>query len=129
MPPQERVNAYLEAASSSLKSLSYDELVRLADEQASGIAEPVREVQFAGKQAYLETMLYKCGPIRKHVSVEVLLGTEDDAGKAFTASVYFERFRSGRLYVPRFGWLGALVYVGGAFALGYLLLRYVILRV
>lgn len=128
MPPREQVNAYLEAASTALKSLSYDELVTLADEQESGATEAVREVQFAGKKAYLETILCKCGPMRKHVSVEVLLGTEDDAGKPFTASVYFERFRSGRLHVPRFGWLGALLYVGGTIALGYLLLRYLILR-
>jgi len=125
---REQVNAYLEAASTELKSLSYDELAALADEHASGAVQAVREVQFAGKKAYLETILYKCGPMRKHVSVEVLLATENDAGKALTASVYFERFKSGRLHVPRFGLLGALAYVGGSLALVYLLLRYLILR-
>ena len=109
MLSQKDADACLEAASADLKSLSYNDLEKLAKRQTPNGEEENIELKVAGKRAYISTTITKFGRFRKRVSVEMVLAVEGGKELKRTPCVYFERFESGRLYVARAkGWEIAL---------------------
>ena len=94
----ETAYAYLEAAAVDLKSLSYQELERLAKRHGSADEWQTREVQVEGDIVYISTKLARLGRFRKRVSVEIVLGVESEEKPSRCPFIYFERFESGRFY-------------------------------
>jgi hypothetical protein len=98
MISREKADACLEAAAADLKSLSYEELERLAELHGSANEWETRELQVDGQTVYISTTFAKFGRFRKRVSVEMVLGVEGQEKQCHYPFIYFERFASGRLY-------------------------------
>ena len=101
MLSQEDADACIEAAAADLKSLSYEELERLARLHGSSDEWQSRELQTAGETVYVNTTFAKFGRFRKRVSVEMVLSAEGGCDWPRVPCVYFERFKSGQLFVAR----------------------------
>jgi len=99
MITEQEADAAIERIAEEFKHLNYEELEKRAGLQESGHEEPDRQLRIAGETAYVGIMFAKLGRFRKRVSVEVTLSGEGDSSVCrFT---YFERFESGRFYLPR----------------------------
>ena len=97
--PAEHASRHLEQAAQQLKSLSYDELAKLAEAQCHDPDLFSRFEECEGTEVYIDTTIVKLGRLRKRVGVEMVLtaGDEVDSGRV-TLCAYFERYASGRLY-------------------------------
>ena len=98
MLSREKADACLEAAAADLKSLSYEELERLAKLHGSADEWESRKLQVDDETVYISTTFAKFGRFRKRVSVEMVLGVEGEDARSRHPFIYFERFESGRLY-------------------------------
>lgn len=96
----EAANAYLEMAASDLKELSYDELESFARSHCMFDNWQSRESLVEGEKVEVNTMICKLGRLHKRISVEMTLSVEGEGeGDALSYPfIYFERFKSGRLY-------------------------------
>lgn len=135
MLSREKANACLEAAAADLKSLSYQELERLAKLHGSADEWQSRELQVDGETVCISATFAKFGRFRKRVSVEMVLGVEGEEKRWRCPFIYFERFESGRLYPSpgAKGWeaavFKALLYVliaGVVLGLGFLTLHLIL---
>lgn len=105
--------AVLDAAAAQLKTLTYEELGKLA---AGLLGSPdtewreFQQVTLGGEHLHIDVLMGGWGLLRRRISVEMVLSSDDGTlTPATVPCVYFERFRSGRLYVPRTkGWEIAL---------------------
>ena len=100
MITQQEADAAIEKASEEFKHLSYEELKRRTMLQESGHEEPNRQLRIAGETVYANTRFAMFGIYRKRVSVEMVLLVDSEERWHRVPCVYFERFESGRLYVP-----------------------------
>jgi len=105
MIPKEDAWVVLDAAASRLKSLTYKELALVAAELPSSPNSEWREWQQAtinGQNLHIDVLIGEWGLLRRRISVEVVANSDDGTlTPAVIPCVYFERFKSGRLYIPR----------------------------
>jgi len=115
MTSKDEALAALEEAAAHMKSLTYEELSRLAAPgerdrsfrlsnrgwiRYGPIGHVERSWEIGDHTVYLATLIGSYGLIRKRVAVEMTLVTEDGEHCKDVASLYFERFKSGKLRQP-----------------------------
>ncbi len=98
MISRENACACLEAASTPLKELSYQELERFAESRCMLDNWKSQQLQVDGEDVYVNTMIARLGRIHKRISVELTLSAERGILPLDTPCVYFERFASGRFF-------------------------------
>lgn len=101
MITQQEAAAAIEKIAEEFKHLNYEELERFAISHGGFDNWQSRELLVGGETVYVNTMIGKLGRIHKRISVELILSAEDGILPADTPWPYFERFESGRLYLPR----------------------------
>jgi len=101
MISQDRADAAIEDAARSLLEMTYDQLNDLSKRVKRKLAHESWEISVDGEPAYVSMMIGEIGCLRKRVCVELVLGSECADQWAHVPCVYFERFKSGRLYVAR----------------------------
>jgi hypothetical protein len=95
-------NKLLQGVAADLKSLSYEELKELA----TGLQRPandewckLRELNVDDQKLQVAARVSNYGLFRPRISVELIIYSEDGTiDPRVVPSVYFERFKSGRLY-------------------------------
>lgn len=128
MVTKKQADAALAVVTDELLKLSYDELKILGEQLSEQLKEnpeaDVREVSTEGGTAWVAMMIGELGIINKKICVELTLITKDEEAKNPLAYEYFERYKSGRLYVARAKrWDPLIPYLIcglGALALAYL---------
>ncbi len=97
MLSQKDANACVKAAADDIMKSSYDELFELLKGQDDIRLD--REVMLSGETFYLSTAIGKLGFWRKRICVEIVLSAKGGFKWPETPCVYFERFKSGRIYL------------------------------
>lgn len=104
MNSRETAFARLEAASAHLKTLSYEELQKLAAGLPCSPHSEWRKLQqitVDGKPLHIDVLMGKWGLFRRRISVEVVVNSDDGTiTAAVVPCVYFERLKSGQLREP-----------------------------
>lgn len=98
MISQQEAEVLLAHAADEFIGMSYDELKQLEKRIASGGADS-RELLIHGEKLVIFISIGEYGVFRKRVAVELTLAAAWPAQWPRTPCAYFERFRSGRLYV------------------------------
>ena len=104
MISQEQADAALVQAARELMEMSYDELALLDNRLPRSPEDEWRElpsIAVGGEKFHVHLLIGKIGWFRRRFSVEMVLNSEDGTQWPRVPCVYFERFRSGRLYVAR----------------------------
>ena len=101
MISQERADACIEDAARELMEMSYDELKQLDRRIQNKSEDDVRELEFDGENVAVFMMLGEIGVLRKRICVELVLHSEDGTQWKRVPCAYFERYKSGKLYVAR----------------------------
>ena len=109
MLSQQDAYARLETAAAELKELSYEKLEIFARSHCMLDNWQSRALLVDGETFDVNTMICKLGRLHKRISVEMTVSAEGDIQWSETPCVYFERYKSGRLYVAQAkGWEIAL---------------------
>ena len=105
MISREHADACLEEASADLKAMSYEELETFAESHSLFDDWQSRELELDCGAAAVFILASQLGHINKRISIEMTLSSVAEEVPERTYCVYFERFKSGRLYVGRAkGW-------------------------
>jgi len=98
---EEQAREALANAARGLMDMNYEDLERV-DRQTPESNDGWRElspVAVGDEQLHVHVLMGKLGLFRPRISVELVCSTEDGPQWDRVPCVYFERFKSGRLYV------------------------------
>ena len=125
----------LESAAAELKGLSYKELEAFVKTHFKFNSWQSREVRIEKQAVSVNTLICKLGRLNKRISVELTLSAECGVLPSDTPCCYFERYETGRLYVPRaktwevvFFKVLSFAFFGGVVIALLILGRYLLLR-
>ena len=111
MISQSRADACVQEAARPLIEMSYQELKELAERVKRKSADEHWEVMVDGEAAEVCMMIGETGVLCRRICVELVLASDYARQGSHVPGVYFERFKSGRLYVARaYSWYTAAVY-------------------
>ena len=111
MISQSRADACVQDAARPLMEMSYQELKELAERVKRKSADEHWEVMVDGEAAEVCMMIGETGVLCRRICVELVLACDYAGQGSHVPGVYFERFKSGRLYVARAsGWHIVAVY-------------------
>ncbi len=97
---EEQVDACFEAAAANLKAMTYEQLEDYADTHGTWYVWKDRDFRFDGETINVSTLMGRLGRTKKgqRVTVEISLDAEEGVLPRRSRCVYFERYKSGRLY-------------------------------
>jgi len=100
MISETRALAMLESAAGLLRNMSYGELSELEQKCKQDPQICTQEIEIEQEPAWLSTV-ERYGLFRRRISVEMTISADSDDQWSNVPCVYFERFKSGRLYEAR----------------------------
>lgn len=88
----------LQLVAKELLATPYEELKSLGNQIARGLVDGIRDIPTPSGNARVAIMITPSGIFRKRACVELVLESDDKSQKQPVSGLYFEKYRSGRIY-------------------------------